>query len=120
MLQSLPSPYHLHYRRRLHQEAQYRQDRYRLAWRDSRRAAALLRRKFAVKGVWLFGSTLSCQFFHETSDLDLAVWGLPLKDYCSAVGELLFEIEDFSIDLVRLEEAQASLRQAILVDGFQL
>jgi predicted nucleotidyltransferase len=62
----------------------------------------------------LFGSLLSSEAVHANSDIDLAVWGLPLEHYCEAVGTLLLTLKEFSVDVVRLETAQSSLKQSIL------
>ncbi|NJL48626.1 MAG: nucleotidyltransferase domain-containing protein [Leptolyngbyaceae cyanobacterium SM2_5_2] len=75
-------------------------------------AAQILRGEFEVHRVVLFGSVLSEDTFHETSDLDLAVWGLPPSDYIKAVARLM-ELPEFSIDLVEAEMASTYLREAI-------
>jgi uncharacterized protein len=51
-------------------------------------ATQVLKIKFSASRVVLFGSLLSDRF-HETSDLDLAVWELPEKSSFKAVARLL-------------------------------
>jgi predicted nucleotidyltransferase len=47
------------------------------------------------------------------SDIDLAVWGLPEKDYFKAVGVLLDIAEDFSLDLIEAQHARSYILPAI-------
>ena len=81
-------------------------------------AAEILKHDFDVSRVVVFGSVLSDQTFHETSDLDLAVWGLPPERYLSAVAKLL-NLSGFSIDLVPAETASPHL-QAAIAKGLEL
>lgn len=75
-------------------------------------AARILREEFGVSRVVLFGSTLNSIRFHETSDLDLAVWDLPPTDYVPAVARLM-QLPHFSIDLVEAETASPHLQTGI-------
>jgi predicted nucleotidyltransferase len=70
----------------------------------ARQAAQILREDFGVSRVTVFGSVLKERDFHETSDLDLAVWDLPPADYFKAVARLM-ALSDLSIDLVEAETA---------------
>jgi hypothetical protein len=47
------------------------------------------------------------------SDIDLAVWDLPEKDYFKAIGYLLEISEEFSIDLVEIQHAKPYILAAI-------
>ena len=110
-------------------EAQRRRDL--LAWRERARrladeAAALLRHRFDVHEVILFGSVArevddqSPLPVHAYSDLDLAVWGLAEKEYLRAVSCLLDLGGPIDIDLARLEEASPRLRQIVETEGIPL
>ncbi len=77
----------------------------------AQKAAQLLKTEFGVKRVVVFGSLLD-QAFHETSDIDLAVWGLLEANYCDAVGKLL-TLSQFSVDLVEVQYASPELLVAI-------
>lgn len=99
--------------------AQFR-ERDRLAKLEQRRQAALdlakeaaklLKREFGATEVILFGSLLK-NTFHETSDIDLAVIGLPENLYFQAVGYLL-SLGDFEFDLVELSHARPEIVEAI-------
>jgi predicted nucleotidyltransferase len=46
------------------------------------------------------------------SDIDLAVWGLPEKDYFKAVAEL-DDGYDFEVDLVEVQNARPYILDAI-------
>jgi predicted nucleotidyltransferase len=75
-------------------------------------AACILREEFGVSRVVLFGSALDATRFHESSDLDLAIWDLPPADTIKAVARLL-QLSDFSIDLVPAETASPHLQAGI-------
>ncbi|QZZ22879.1 nucleotidyltransferase domain-containing protein [Leptothermofonsia sichuanensis E412] len=77
----------------------------------AQQAARLLKQEFAATRVVLFGSLLS-EPFHETSDIDLAVWGLSAKSYFQAVGQLL-SLSEFEFDLVEAEFASPEILAAI-------
>jgi uncharacterized protein len=74
-------------------------------------AAQILKTEFSASRVVIFGSLLSQQF-HETSDLDLAVWGLPERLYFKAVARLL-SLSDFEVDLVEVQYASPEILAAI-------
>ena len=78
------------------------------------RAAECLRRHGATQ-VWLFGSLAEGRPSLE-SDVDLAVEGLPAATYFDALAEVT-ELLGTRVDLVRVEQAPASLRQRIAETG---
>lgn len=71
-----------------------------------------------AEDVWVFGSVGTGET-RESSDLDLAVAGLPSRAYFDALGELMRELP-CPVDLVRLEEAPESLRERVLTEGRKL
>ncbi|MGK7945443.1 MAG: nucleotidyltransferase family protein [Microcystaceae cyanobacterium] len=73
--------------------------------------ARLLKTQFGATKVILFGSLLTDKF-HENSDIDLAVSGLPEKRYFQAVGYLL-GLGEFEFDLVEINQARPEIRKAI-------
>ncbi len=77
----------------------------------AKQAVSLLKEEFGVTQVILFGSLLT-ETFHESSDIDLAVMGLPEKQYFQAVGSLL-GLGDFDFDLVEMQHARPEIVQAI-------
>lgn len=77
----------------------------------AQKAAALLKQEFGATQVILFGSLLT-DYFHEHSDIDLAVIGLPKNKYFQAVGKLL-ALGNFDFDLVEMDETRSAIYQAI-------
>jgi len=69
----------------------------------SRICADILKQKFRVEKVVLFGSLLDYKLMNWHSDIDLAVWGLLEPSYFQAVGFLLDVSQNFSIDLVEIQ-----------------
>ncbi len=84
------------------------------------KAAAALKTHFAVRRVVVFGSLAHAAWFMPDSDVDLAVEGLALKDYWQAWRMVEEIINDRPVDLVEIEAARESLRQAIERDGIDL
>jgi len=78
----------------------------------ARRCADILKRKFGVQKVVLFGSLLDHEQMSERSDIDLAVSGLATARFWEA-GALLEKDHDFDIDLVEIETAKPHILEAI-------
>jgi uncharacterized protein len=83
----------------------------------AKKAANLLKQEFRAERVVLFGSILG-EGFHESSDLDLAVWGLPESLYFRAVARLE-GLDGFIIDLVEVQHAFPHIVDAIK-EGIEL
>lgn len=79
----------------------------------AKKCANFLKEKYGVTKVVLFGSLLDYEQMTPHSDIDLAVWGLPEKDYFKAVGFLLEIADNFSIDLVEIQHARSYILSAI-------
>jgi predicted nucleotidyltransferase len=92
------------------QAAEARRER---AWDVARRAAGLLRERYGATRVVVFGSLVRPDEFWPLSDVDLAAWGVASDQYLEAFSRTLDLTTDFSIDLVRGEEARRSVCQAI-------
>ncbi|MEW6218479.1 MAG: nucleotidyltransferase domain-containing protein [Thermodesulfobacteriota bacterium] len=103
-----------------------REQRRRAALEDRRQAALAAARQAApallrlgARQVLLFGSILSPHRFHERSDLDLVVYGLPDRLWAKALGTLedwpgLGEVE---IDLKPAEDLPAEFLSFIEEQG---
>jgi len=109
-----------HVRQQKQQYLQQMQQRHQQGLEQAHKIASLLKHEFGVREIFLFGSLLSPERVHLYSDIDLAVWGLSCDRYCEAVGTLLCNLKNFSIDLVMLETAQPSLLNHILTHGVSL
>ena len=75
--------------------------------------------KRGARRIWLYGSLLPGRQPHGSSDVDLAVEGLP----AAGLMRTLLDVEDLieaEVDLVRLEEAGPSLVRRILAEGQEI
>jgi len=86
----------------------------------ARQASDLLKQRFHVQKVMLFGSMCSPDSVHERSDVDLAVWGLNPREYFRAVGQLQALHPNISVDLVEVESAAPRLLREIEASGVEL
>lgn len=84
------------------------------------KAASVLKSRFGVRRVFLFGSLAYPSSFSEDSDIDLAVEGLKDADYWKAWQSAEEVIADRPVDFVEIETARPSLREAILDYGIEL
>lgn len=85
-----------------------------------REAAAVLKSRFGVRRVILFGSLAHAAWFMPDSDVDLAVEGLVGQAYWQAWRLLEEVIGDHPVDLIEIETAGESLRRAIQRYGVEL
>jgi predicted nucleotidyltransferase len=83
-------------------------------------AARQLKTQFGAEKVILFGSLVDTTQFLPSSDVDLAVVGLLSEDYFEAWRVVEAMLEDCPVDLIELEQATDSLRQAILKYGVEI
>lgn len=83
-------------------------------------AARLLLETYQVEKVSLFGSLLNPHSLRRDSDIDIAVWGLPDRQYYQAVNDLSSLSSDFLFDVVQFESAQPSLQRVILQQGLPI
>ncbi len=112
--------YRATYKRRQAVARQKLDERFELAWKIARLGAKRLRSELQVDKVVVFGSLTNRELFHIRSDIDLAVWGLPDKEYLRALGLLLDLSSEFSVDLVPFKDATEPLRQVIESEGVVL
>jgi predicted nucleotidyltransferase len=83
-------------------------------------AASLLKLQFGARRVFLFGSLAHQAWFVRDSDVDLAVEGLRGPDYWAAWRAVEEIVGDREVDLIEIESASNSLRQAIERYGVEL
>ena len=91
--------------------------RFQQAEEVAEQAATLLKEKFGAERVMVFGSLVHKCWFSNTSDVDLAVWGLDNLTYLNAVAKLQDLSSEFKIDLVRMESCKPALEKSILQEG---
>ncbi len=85
-----------------------------------RKLAEELKSRFGVRRVVLFGSLAHEAWSISDSDVDLAVEGLSEDAYWDAWRLAEEMISDHSVDLIELEKASPSLREAIERYGVSL
>jgi predicted nucleotidyltransferase len=84
----------------------------------AKQIAQRLKGEFGVQKVVLFGSLLQPEHMDTESDIDLAVWGLPIQLLYRA-GATIEEGHDFPVDLVPIEQAKPHIKAAI-AEGIEL
>jgi uncharacterized protein len=82
------------------------------ALKTAERLKDILIRDFSVKKIVLFGSALQKGSFDESSDIDLAVEGLSINAYFTALARLIME-SPFEVDLKPIEDTSDLLRKRI-------
>ena len=82
--------------------------------------AVLLKARFKVQRVVLFGSAVYPDSFSRHSDVDLAVEGLRNEDFWDAWRVAEEIVGDRAVDLVDVETARESLLRSIARDGMEL
>ncbi len=85
---------------------------------DAAHIAGMLRARFGVSRVVLFGSLVRGRF-HAASDIDLAVEGLAPGDYFPALA-LAAKLSVFPIDLKPLEDLAPHFRARVLITGEEI
>jgi predicted nucleotidyltransferase len=86
----------------------------------AQQAAQLLKEQFGARQVILFGSLARGDFFHQRSDIDLAVDGIKPRDFWRAWSALDTLGSEFEIELVDIETASPKLRLKIEGEGTNL
>jgi predicted nucleotidyltransferase len=71
-------------------------------YRDDIKKAISLLKKAGCTEIYLFGSLAEGQTIRATTDIDLAVKGLPNALYFKTLAELLFSLQH-SVDLISLD-----------------
>ena len=96
------------------------EERFKQAWQVARQAARCLRSEFGARRVLVFGSLSNKDWFHQWSDIDLAVWGVPPERYYSSVAMVTGLSPFFKVDLVDPEKCSLGLRACIEREGVEL
>jgi len=95
-------------------------ERWERAWGQARIAARLLRERFGVTRVVVFGSLAHRDWFSPWSDIDLAAWGIPADQFYRAVAAITGISQDFRVNLVDPEDCRLSVRRSIEREGIDL
>ena len=92
---------------------------YREALKVAKKISGELTKQFGAKRVVLFGS-LSRRDFSSCSDIDLAVWGIPVDDFFRAVAFACGISDVWKVDVVDAQDCSDTLREVILKEGTEL
>jgi predicted nucleotidyltransferase len=76
-------------------------------------------KRFGANRVVLFGSAARSEM-RKMSDIDLAVWGIPPKDFYRAVAFASGYSKEWKVDLVDAEDCRETLFRSILKEGVDL
>jgi predicted nucleotidyltransferase len=83
-------------------------------------AARLLKEEFGATAVILFGSLVHDGRFHERSDVDLAVDGIPPRQFFRAWNAADYLDDEIEVNIVHVDDARPSLRAVIEEEGIPL
>lgn len=84
----------------------------------AKEAAKILAKEYQAGKVYLIGSTASGALFHEHSDVDLVVKGLPPQKYFSALAKIQKIFSGKSrVDLIPLEDATPAMAKKVESEG---
>lgn len=118
---NMPDEYTAGWRKRLSADRAHRNIRMHEALAAADRCAQILYENYGVAKVYLFGSLNDPEAFHDRSDIDLVVEGLPASLYFKALAELWRQLPPgIELDLIPFEDANPELRERVLEEGVTL
>ena len=103
-----------------HDDSIYNSELYNQAWVKANQAAEILKQYYSAQKVILFDSMLHKNSFDSSSDIDLAVSGIPDNRFYDAVGTILQVVSPFEIDLVDIDDCRESVKKVIASEGVAL
>ena len=113
------SPYISGHKANIEAEDKRREKFYNEAMIKAKRIAEEFIKAYPGVEVWLFGS-LTSDLYELSSDIDLAIKGLPEEEYYKALKIAEFIAKPITVDLVQVEFASETLGQKIERDGVSL
>ncbi|OIP92456.1 MAG: hypothetical protein AUK55_09430 [Syntrophobacteraceae bacterium CG2_30_61_12] len=92
------------------------------AWGVARKSARLLQEHYGASRVVAFGSLVRRAWFTPWSDVDLAVWGIPVDKFYRAIGAVhdLGIAAGFKIDVIDPAECSREMVRSIETEGIEL
>jgi predicted nucleotidyltransferase len=90
------------------------------AWELARQAAAVLRARFPIERVVVFGSLAHPGCFTAWSDVDIAAWGLRPEDTFRAIGVAMDLDAEIAVNLIDVATCSPSLLRVIEREGIPL
>ena len=91
-----------------------------LAIERARDIAELLRTRYGVTRVILFGSIAKGHYLHERTDIDLLVAGLRAEDFLRAGADAWTVSAPFDVDIIPMEHAEKAIVKTALKYGIEL
>ena len=88
-------------------------------WHITREISALLKKKYNTKKVIAFGSLVT-KSFNDYSDIDIGVTGIPSEKFYKAVAETEIISNEFTIDILDIDDCSPALKEKILHDGVEV
>ena len=96
------------------------EESYKHAWNVAREAARLLRERYGVDRVRVFGSLVHKGRFYPDSDVDLAVEGLKSCDYWEALTSVIFLDKEVAIDMIDRATCRPEIWDVVEQEGIDL
>ncbi len=93
---------------------------YEHAWEAARKAAHILKGRFGVERVRVFGSLVHEEMLHSGSDIDLAVEGLKPIDYWESLASVMFLDDQLSIEVVDRATCRPEIWSVVEQEGIDL
>lgn len=90
------------------------------AWQTAHRVAVMLYEDFGATQVAVFGSLAEEQWFSKWSDIDIAVWGIPIEKYLRAMSEAQNISRLFKVDLIDFESCSGRFRDRVLSQAIRI
>ena len=94
--------------------------RWEQAWELIPKLAKLLREEYGAEKVQVFGSATKLEYFSMTSDIDLAVWGMPASQYFLAATAADEFDATFRVDVVDVKFCRPGLLKVIEEEGIDV
>jgi predicted nucleotidyltransferase len=109
------NPYLEYWQKRQREQQEYNQKLAQEARQNLQPVIDYLKENFPITKIILFGSLVKGKF-HDNSDIDLAVAGIPPENYFQALGKVNL-ISDRWIDLKPLEDLEPHFLKRVLQTG---
>lgn len=85
-----------------------------------KKVAELLKKKYGVRRVILFGSICKKAYIHRRSDIDLMVEGLKSDDILRAGFDAWVISKPFDVDIIPMEKAEKKIVEIAKKKGIEL
>jgi len=101
-------------------EQEHREEIKSTAMERARKVALMLKEKYGVRRVILFGSLARDRYLHRGTDIDLLVEGLKIEDLLRAGSDAWEITHPFDVDIIPMERAEKVMIDIALKEGIDL